>query len=138
MTTNALMTTQTDGFALLAQAGGFSLPGERLKFRKDRYVIGKDGDELPLGTKLEAVDTREGWVKFVDSKLVEHVERTPGERFPEREELDDYDEQDWPTGLDGKPADPWSLNLYLYLIEPASGRDFTFITSSVGGHKAVR
>jgi len=54
----------------------------------------------------------------------------------EREELGDNDPSEWPYRF-GKPADPWSNQRYLYLIDPENGADYTFITSSWGGRDAV-
>ena len=34
-----------------------------------------------------------------------------GERPPEREDLDDLDQDKWPEGLDGNPADPWVVSI---------------------------
>jgi hypothetical protein len=131
------VTTVTDNFGMLAQTGGPALPGERLRFKRGRYVVGKDESSLELGTRLEARDTSEAWVKFSDGRVAEQIERLPGMRFPERQELPDLDEHLWPTGLDGRPSDPWILNAYLYLIEPDGAREFTFIGGSIGGRKAV-
>jgi hypothetical protein len=122
---------------MLAAAGNLSFQGAKLRFKKGIYVFGKDEGELPLRTQLEAHDTSEAWVKFVNGDLVEHIMRAPGVPFPERDELGDTDKRLWPAGLDGHPADPWVQNAYLYLIETAGAREFTFIGSSFGARKAV-
>ena len=60
-----------------------------------------------------------------------------GERAPERDELDDNDESQWPSGPDGDPTDPW---VYQYLIpfeDVATGDVVIFVTPSVGGRIAV-
>jgi hypothetical protein len=125
-----------DNFSLLA-ASASNIQGLRLKFRKGEYVIGKDEGTLPPGTRLEALDVQEGWTHFVDGAVVEQIMHEAGVAFPLREDLSDPDESMWPAGPGGKPADPWVLNAYLYLVEVDTRRDFTFLGSSVGSRKAV-
>ena len=52
--------------------------------------------------------------------------------------LGDLDEADWEISkLTDKPEDPWHDTRYLYLIDPLTGMDFTFITDTTGGRRAV-
>ena len=59
------------------------------------------------------------------------------ERPPEREDLDDLEKDNWPEGIDGKPADPWSLQYLLPLERVSDGEVVIFTTSSFGGRRAV-
>jgi hypothetical protein len=56
---------------------------------------------------------------------------------PEREDLDDLEKGNWPEGIDGNPADPWSLQYLLPLEKTSDGEVVIFTTSSIGGRRAV-
>ena len=58
-------------------------------------------------------------------------------RPPEREDLDDLEKDNWPEGIDGTPADPWSLQYLLPLEKISDGEVVIFTTSSFGGRRAV-
>jgi hypothetical protein len=110
-----------------------------LKFKKGNYFIGEE--LISHGTKYlaHARAWTKCWIKFVDGKV---AERKPyrvalGEKPPEREELDDLDQTQWPEGVDGKPADPWVFQYLLPLEDPSSGEVVIFVASSFGGRRAV-
>jgi hypothetical protein len=110
-----------------------------LKFKKGEYFIGDD--EVLLGTEYiaHAIAWTKCWIKFVDGDVVErHVYRVAkNERPPEREDLDDLDKDNWPAGLDGHPADPWSYQYLLPFESIETGEIVIFTTSSFGGRRAV-
>lgn len=110
-----------------------------LKFKKGDYFIGED--EIPLGTEYLAHAQAWGkcWIKFVDGEVAERrmYRVARGEKPPDREELDDQEQDSWPEGLDGKPADPWVHQYLLPLENPSSGEIVIFVTSSFGGKRAV-
>ena len=110
-----------------------------LKFRKGEYFIGEE--PVPLGTQYmaHAIGWTKCWIKFVDDEVVERkVYRVAlGERPPEREDLDDLEKDNWPEGIDGNPADPWSLQYLLPLEKTSDGEVVIFTTSSFGGRRAV-
>jgi hypothetical protein len=136
---NMLLTGGTEAENILGAAqedAGFE---EILKFKKGDYLIGEV--VVPLGT--EFIAHPEGWTKcwtkFVNGEV---VDRKPyrvasGERPNEREELGDLDQDKWSEGLDGNPADPWVYQYLLPLERPQSGDIVIFVTSSVGGRRAV-
>ena len=110
-----------------------------LKFKKGNYLISEV--LVPLGT--EFIAHPEGWTKcwtkFVNNEV---VDRKPyrvahGERPHEREDLGDLEQDKWPEGLDGKPADPWVYQDLLPLERLQSGEIVIFVTSSAGGRRAV-
>ena len=109
-----------------------------LKFKKGVYVC--DGQDVPQGTQYIAhcVGWTKCWIKFRDGTVVER--RTypvaSGKVPPHREELDDQDQSTWEPGLDGKPADPWVYQ-HLLPLEDKSGDLIVFVTSSIGGKRAV-
>jgi hypothetical protein len=112
---------------------------EFLTFRKGKYFVGDD--EIPLGTKFIAYAKAwtKVWIKFVEDAPPERkiYRVAAGERPPEREELDDLDEANWPLGLDDKPSDPWVFQFLLPLENIDSGEVLIFKTQSFGGRKAV-
>jgi hypothetical protein len=110
-----------------------------LKFRKGDFLIGDE--PLSLGTEFIAhvIGWTKCWIKFVDGEVADRrVYRIAlGERPPERDELDDLDQGNWPEGLGGRPADPWSLQYLLPLERTSNGEVVIFTTSSFGGRRAV-
>jgi len=110
-----------------------------LKFRKGAYFSGEE--IVPLGTEFiaHAIGWIKSWIKFVDGEVVERkiYRIAMGERPPEREDLGDLDKDQWPEGIDGQPADPWSLHYLLPLEKISDGDVVIFTTSSIGGRRAV-
>ena len=83
------------------------------------------------------MDVTTVWVRWDDSKPIEHRITHPGQLHPDRADLPDLDQATWERGLNGDPADPWRDTRYLRLIDPRTGQDFTFVTDTYGGRKAV-
>jgi hypothetical protein len=124
-----------DNFATAAAASSSTIVGERLRFNKGRYLIGKgDANPLPARTELQVLDVQTAWIKFVAGKV---ADQRIGWPIADREELDDYDEENWPFGPDGQRADPWVLQRMLYMVDPDNGAEYTFVTSSWGGRTSV-
>ena len=121
-----------DGFEATASETVGAITGQMLKFVKGHFYIGKGREEeLPIGTELVTLSTAVGWQKWQDGRRVDSRFRAAGERLPTREQLDDAD-------LIDSDNDPWQLTRFLYLLEPKTASDFTFVTSSWGGHDAIR
>src|SRR5262249_24311263 len=135
--TNALTNYESgnDGFGDTAAEAAGTIVGIILKFNKGMYYAGTE--EVPIGTELVAIATQVGWIKWQDGKPVELRMRAANARLPSRESLGDLDKSKWETGSSG-PIDPWKLTRYLQLVDPKSAKDFTFVTSSWGGHDAIR
>jgi hypothetical protein len=110
-----------------------------LKFKKGDYFIGDD--EIALGAKYLAHVRAWGkcWIKFLDGEVADRkmYRVALGEKPPEREDLDDQDQDNWPDGLNGELSDPWVFQYLLPLEDPASGMVVIFVTSSYGGKRAV-
>jgi hypothetical protein len=107
------------------------------------WTSGAQGIEIPLGTQLAAIvpETLGGYVKWVDGELAEQalipiVEGCDLKAL--RATLGDDDPNEWPTGDDGKPEDPWREAALLPLKNPKTGAQYTYSTSSVGGVRAVK
>jgi hypothetical protein len=110
-----------------------------LKFKKGEYFIGEES--VALGTEYIAHTKAwtKCWIKFLDGEVAERktYRVALGERPLERDELDDNNEDDWPEGLDGRPADPWLFQYLLPFEVPSSGEVIIFATASFGGRRAV-
>jgi hypothetical protein len=125
-----------DGFSVEEKNNSNSLIiGAILKFKDGGYSI--DKVYHPSGGRYGIRDVIFAWVHWDGGKPIEHRITPLGERHPERDELPDQDQEAWPAGFDGKPADPWKDTRYLQIIDLKTGRDLTFITDSYGGHRAI-
>jgi hypothetical protein len=131
-----LVPTNTDGFAVAENAGASMIVGKMLKFADGKFVADKT-ETLPASTTLVAVNVATVWVRWQDSKPIEQRVTHVGQSHPIREELPDQDEAKWPPGLNDEPSDPWRDTRYLHLIDPNTGADYTFVTDSFGGRRAV-
>jgi hypothetical protein len=140
VTVNNLATIQTeDGWDdAAAENAERVIKGTLLKFSDWRWTKGKEGIEVEEGTRLVALGTAAGWVKWHGGKPVEYVIRQPGKKLSDRDELSDSEGcGTWEIGPDGKPKDPWQNTRFVYFVNPASAEVFTFSTSSWGGRQAV-
>jgi hypothetical protein len=128
---------QADGFSVAEKRGGNLIVGKMLKFTIDsKYKVDK-ADILPDNTTLVAIDVTTAWLNWDGNKPIEHRITQPGQVHPDREDLPDQDETTWEAGLNGEPTDPWRDTRYLRLIDPRTGQDYTFVTDTYGGRKAV-
>jgi hypothetical protein len=92
--------------------------------------------ETPIGPDERFIvnphDMIDSWSKWVGGKRVAgHTYRTAlGEMAPERNELGDTDEEEWPF-KNGQPKDPWARAVYLPLKDSA-GEVCTFVATGQG------
>jgi hypothetical protein len=92
-----------DGWADAAnEAAERTIRGTLLKFSDWRWTAGKEATEIETGTRLVALATTAGWVRWEDSKPAEYRMRQPGRRLPDREELGYDDQDDWEEGPSGR------------------------------------
>ena len=126
----------TDGFAVQENSGASMIVGRMLKFIDGRFTVDKT-ETLPANTTLVAVSAVTVWVHWENNRPVEHRVTQPGQSHPYRDDLPDQDQTRWPLGLNNEPSDPWRDTRYLHLIDPNTGADFTFISDSFGGRRAV-
>jgi hypothetical protein len=121
------ITTVNKYSLIAAESASGNLVGERLRFEKGAYYVGKGyAEELPIGTRLVVVDIVAAWVKWVNDRIVETHTGLP---LPHRDDLDDLE-------LAGAQDDPWKCCRYMYLTHD-DGREYTFVTQSWGGRSAV-
>jgi hypothetical protein len=123
-----------DGFDTVPDESRGVIRGEIVRYLDGHYVIGKT--EPADGRELVVTGVTTAWVKW-RGKEGKHRITEPGQYHPERDELGDLDQSNWEIGLDDRPKDPWQDTRYLYLVDPRTGEEFTFITASAGGRKAV-
>jgi len=133
---NDLVPTDGDGFDVAEPRTGF-ITGSLLKFI-DRDYFADKVEKLPENTTLVVTGVVTAWVKWEDGKP-EHRVTHAGQVHPDRDDLPDLDKSLWEidTKFTGKPRDPLHDARYVYLIDPRSGRDFTFVTDTKGGRAAV-
>jgi hypothetical protein len=125
-----------DGFNVQERSSSFIIGG-MIKYHIHAYTLNKT-EPLSLGTILAVIRIVTCWVKWWDQQPVEHRVTKSGQVHPQPDDMPDRDSKFWQLGLDsGKPTDPWKDTRYVYLIDPQTGRDFTFVTDSYGGRMAV-
>ena len=125
-----------DGFSVQERPGNNFIIGAMIKYDNGTYTVAKT-EQLPLGTVLVALDIVTAWVKWRDHAPVEHRVTQPGQLHPDRADLGDLDRKQWQPGLGNGPADPWKDSRYLHLIDPQSGRDYTYVGDSAGARIAI-
>jgi hypothetical protein len=136
MTNDLTRTDGGDGFDVTEPRTGF-IVGSMIKF-VDRDFMADKTEKLPEGTELAALSTVTAWVKWEQGKPVQHLVTHAGKAYPRREDLPDLDQEAWEINkFTGDPADCWHDTRYLHLIDPRTGRDFTFVTDTYGGRAAV-
>ena len=114
--------------------------GDILRFTKHgKFKAGQDQTTIDEGTRMIVFmpGLKRGWVKWVDSMPVQTIMGLVAEGFrpPQRDELDDLEEDSWPA-LDGKPMDPWQETNHLPMCD-TDGNVYTFVSNSKGGRSAV-
>lgn len=129
---------QSDGWDSVPENTGQLIIGAKLKFKDGAWFA--DGEKVgnAKDATFAVADVTVAWVHWLGKKPIEHRVTKPGQRHPERDELPDRDEKLWEPGLDGSPEDPWKDTRYVLLIDIVSAAEFTFITDTHGGRRAVR
>jgi hypothetical protein len=132
----ALKPARDDGFAVEEKLGESLISGRMIKFSEGNFTIDKI-ETLPPGTQLTVMAMATVWVHWDSGRPVEQRITRVGESHLDRRDLPDQDDSLWPSGLNDKPEDPWKDTRYVHLIDPNTGSDYTFITDSIGGRRAV-
>jgi hypothetical protein len=114
--------------------------GARLKFTNTAEWEAADGDVIDPTTKLIVTDvirTVVKWSKEPKAPPEETRVIPPGQPFPDVEAMNnEIPREHWRPGING-PEGPWQAQHLVYLIEPRSMDEFTFVTSTVGGAISV-
>jgi hypothetical protein len=130
------LVTQNEGGFDVAERSGSFISGGMIKYHNHVFTLNKT-EPMPLGTILLVIRAVTAWVRWWDQRPTEHRVTHSGQVHPQADDMPDRDEALWQLGLNGERADPWKDTRYVYLIDPQTGRDFTFITDSSGGRQAV-
>jgi hypothetical protein len=124
---------------LVSHAGGGG--ATFFRFTKGAYTT-RDGEEVALKTEFtcpyDAIQV--GWIRFRGKG--NPPDRHMGPLFggfvePPRESLGDQDQTKWELGIDGKPADPWVMQMLVPLVESKTGKLFIFNTTTATGRNAA-
>ena len=138
----AAHTPQTAVSAYLDEIAPASIVGRMIKFDKNGKFVTHDDDE-EIGEDVDFIalcdQTLIGYIKFNDEAPPDrHMGLLyDGFMMPDRASLSDTDPARWEMGLDGKPQDPWTHQVYLVLQKGDTAELFTFVTSSRTGRRAV-
>jgi hypothetical protein len=109
--------------------------GGKFAFKDDDSEISPNTDHIALTDEVQV-----GWIKFNgDGEPPTRITGllSDGFRMPARDTLGDLDEAQWPTGLSGRPEDPWKSQAALPLQNAATKEMITFVTTSTTGRRAV-
>jgi hypothetical protein len=141
-TSGALAVAALNPFEQLADAAnGNRIIGDLLKFAKGDYLSGRNGEEMPRGTRLVAnvADLRHGWVRWSGGKPTDTRMGRVADAFvpPARGALGDTDEGEWDLDNDGKPRDPWQFTNTLIFKAEKGDQLYTFSGSSKGQLGAI-
>ena len=131
--------TRDDGFAVSERSGTNLLKGIMVKFADGTFKANKTEtlQQGPQGPALVVVGIVTCWIRWQAGRPVEHKITRSGQAQPWRADLGDDDRTEWELDLGGLPSDPWRDTRYVYLIDPRSGKTYSFVTDSVGGRRAV-
>ena len=117
------------------EPGASPIRGGNAKFDAGAYFVGKEKTLLAPERQFIVLDKAAGWQFLKKDCPAEYLVQTPGGPKPERPECGD--EADWPIDLSGNPSPPWKWNIWVYLMDVASGETLTFSTGTSGGRVAV-
>jgi hypothetical protein len=121
-----------DGFDDTGDTTASPLRGIAFKFKDGSYYA--YSDPFPTYDRtFVVIDTADGWQKLAEGMPPEYLMRQPGQVRPPRPHVD---EKDWPMDFNGRPAHPWKLTRYLYLLDTKTGEVSTFWSDTIGGKVA--
>jgi hypothetical protein len=110
-----------DGFALVATPTTATFHAPYMDFRLGEFLLGPEREVVPHGTKFVVHAATEGWVRLASGEAPQRIPREPGKPFPQRSELGDTDQSQWPIYND-KPSDPWMLQYELLMTGLETGQ----------------
>ena len=136
-----LPATSSDGWDEVPETGGSLIVGFKVKFDFNNITWEIDGTKITPDVEEDTyavLGVKSVWTKWGEDRKPEHRVTQPGQRHPLKDEMPDRDEDEWPLGLDGKTQeDPWKDNRYVYMINTQTAAEFTFVTDTYGGRRAV-
>lgn len=120
--------------------GGWEAVPQREKQARAKYSDGEwtgPGGDRINGAQYAAVGVETSWIRWEDKRPVERLVTRPGQRHPHRDELGHDDESKWERGPGGGPSDPWRDSREVKLVDPKTGAELIYSTSTFGGRDAV-
>jgi hypothetical protein len=126
---------KVDGWGV-QEKGASLILGKLIKFSEGQYTVDKTEPLVP-GSRFIANDVVTCWVFWDNGRPREHRVTQPGGYHPDRSEFGQLDKEEWPIGPGGEPSDPIRDTRYVHLIDQKTGQNYTFITDSFGGLRAV-
>jgi hypothetical protein len=116
-----------------------AIQGIRLKFTNEAKWVTSDGQEMPAGLELIAVDTKRAIVKFVDQELVDGRVLASDEPVADIDKLNKAcPREEWGEDFNANPRGPWVFQLVLYLLHFDTMTRYTWPVSTVGGKICIR
>jgi hypothetical protein len=119
-------------------APGSVIQGLMLKFTNEARWEFRDGEEVPPGLELIAVDVLRIAQKWINQEPIETVILAPGENPDVEGRNAASPKSEWGEDFNGNPKGPWQFQYIVYLLNPDTMDRFTFPTGTVGGGIAVR
>jgi hypothetical protein len=119
--------------------GAGIIQGALIKFSNEAAWVTRDGDELPAGLELVAVDINRVVQKWHDQQPVETIILQPHQKCPDVKKMnEETPKEEWVEGSDKQMRGPWQAQHILYLLDPATMDRFSFPTGTAGGAIAIR
>jgi len=114
------------------------IQGTLLKCVDGKWSRAKERLLVPEGTKLLALSTLQSIVRFHKDGKAETIVKRRDQPLPDIDALNaEIPQEEWQTGLDGKPRPPWGPQHVVYLIDPRTAERFTYANGTHGARRAV-
>ena len=126
-----------DGFSNVPLTGQGAMRGSPITYNAQDGNYWRDRVDVVNGETFAVVAYRRGWQHWpLDGSAPQLILDEPGAPHPERSTFGCQDQSEWRDGPNG-PSDPYVDVWTLFLANPDSGAEATFITSTAGGAMAV-
>jgi hypothetical protein len=100
-----LPAASSEGWNEVPETGGSLIVGFKVKFDFNHACYEIDGTKITPDVEDDTyavLGVKAVWTKWGEDRKPQHRVTQPGQRHPERNDLPDLDEDEWPLGLDGK------------------------------------
>ena len=107
------------------------------RFRLGKYLVGRQTEELPIGTEAVVVRIATGLICLKKGEKPQRIVKEPGKQLPELAELNGTDESSSDIGLNGRRLPPWSECSDVLMVRRDTDEALIFSTHSATGRYAV-
>src|SRR5262249_45693405 len=119
------------------------IQGAMLKFSNQCEWLLRSGDAVSPDRELIMADVGRWLIYWLPDAAGPDWEKSrallPGQKFPDTQALNEATPREqWIEGPNGQPRGPWENQHVVYLLDPNTMTRFSFPTSTIGGHMAVR